>query len=176
MDRRWALAAVWALFATASVGVGFGAAGLVGDPFSDPGSVTAVAPVTTSTPPPATATPTPSDTSSGSPSPSRSSGMHPATSTPPADQPVVRSVTTRGGYVAGSCRSGLVTVSASPAVGWRIDEVDGGPTEEAEVKFQRSNGDGEVQVKARCAGGDTRFEVEDDHDGEDSSGPGGGDE
>jgi hypothetical protein len=176
MDRRWALAAVWALFAAASVGVGFGAAGLVGDPFSDPGSVTAVAPVTTSTPAPAASTPAPSHTRSDRPSPSRTAVPHPETSTPPADQPLVRSVTTRGGYVAGSCRSGLVTVSASPAVGWRIDEVDGGPTEEAEVKFKRSNGEGEVQVKARCAGGDTRFEVEDDHDGQDSSGPGGGDD
>lgn len=37
MDKRFALVAVWSLFAGASVGVGFGAAGLVGGPFATPG-------------------------------------------------------------------------------------------------------------------------------------------
>lgn len=37
MDKRFALVAVWSLFAGASVGVGFGAAGLVGGPFAAPG-------------------------------------------------------------------------------------------------------------------------------------------
>ena len=33
MDKRFALVAVWLVFAAAAVGVGFGAAGLVGEPF-----------------------------------------------------------------------------------------------------------------------------------------------
>jgi hypothetical protein len=186
MHRRWALVAVWALFAAASVGVGFGAAGLVGDPFSDPGGGSALSPVSLadSTPPAATATatpshsPSPSSSSPGHSSPSPSHSTRPRTSTADPEtipEPAVRSVTTRGGYVGGSCRGGLVTVSASPAVGWRIDEIDRGPTDEAKVKFTQSRGDGEVEVHARCSGGDVRFEVSDDHGVSGSSGPGGGD-
>jgi hypothetical protein len=189
MDRRWTLAGVWALFAAASVGVGFGAAGLVGDPLSDPGRGTAPSPVLVAGPPPlavtSAAVPRPSRTPT--PGHSTSHGTSQSTSQPsgtghgssatggpgPGTEPAVRSVTTRGGYVAGSCRGGLVTVSASPAVGWRISEIDNRPTEEATVKFRQSSGDGEVEVHARCTGGEARFEVGDDRSG--SSGGGGGD-
>jgi hypothetical protein len=190
MNRRWTLAAVWALFAAASVGVGFGAAGLVGDPFGDSGQGSALTPVFVAGPTPSSAT-TGATTAEPSPAPSRghsaSHGTNPVDSagptrseshrpsvvdsSDPVVEPAVRSVTTRGGYVAGSCRHGLVTVSASPAVGWRIDQIDRSPTEEATVKFRQSSGDGEVEVHATCSGGEARFVVGDDR----SSGSGGGD-
>jgi hypothetical protein len=160
---RLGLVALWALFAAASVGVGFGAAGLVGDPFTDPGgnqvtlSGTGDSPSAgSSTSPPAT--------------PSQTRGATPRSSTAPT--PVVRSLTTRGGLVVGSCSRTLVTVSAAPTVGWAIEDLDGGPAQEARVRFERTgDGDGRVEVRARCVGGSPRFSVE-DRTG--SSGPGGG--
>jgi len=178
MDRRWALAGVWALFAAASVGVGFGAAGLVGDPFSDPAGVAAAAP-----PPagdrPTSVTPTPGPTGSsvGSPRPT-------GTGDGAGPEPTVHSVTTRGGFVAGSCRAGLVTVSASPAIGWQIKDVDSGQVADARVRFEATGGDGRVEVHGWCSGDTAKFSVDDrtggDDDGggsggSDSSGRGGGD-
>ena len=85
---------------------------------------------------------------------------------------MVRSITTRGGLVSGSCTHGRVTVSAAPSVGWEIKDLDGGPAEEARVRFERTHdGDGRVELRARCVGGVPRFSVEDRTD---SSGPGGG--
>lgn len=166
MDRRLALVAAWALFAVASVGVGFGAAGLVGDPFTD-GGVTAPA-ASGSGDSPGTSTPTSSTpTSSTSPTPSDSPS---STSSTVAD--VQRSVTTRGGFVSGTCRSGLVRLSASPALGWEIDDLDDEPERQARVRFERvDDGDGRVEVQAGCVDGTPRFVVEDD-----SSGPGSDDD
>jgi hypothetical protein len=189
MNRRWTLAAVWALFAAASVGVGFGAAGLVGDPLGDSGQGSTLTPVFVAGPTPLATTGATTADPSGTPSPrhSTSHGGSTASASPtkseshrptvagssePVAEPAVRSVTTRGGYVAGSCRHGLVTVSASPAVGWRIDQIDRSPTEEATVKFRQSSGDGEVEVHATCSGGEARFVVGDDRG---SSGGSGGD-
>jgi len=157
MDRRLALVAAWVLFAVASVGVGFGAAGLVGDPFTD-GGVTAPA-ASGSGDGPGTSTPT----SSTSPTPSASPS---STTSTVAD--VQRSVTTRGGFVSGTCRSGLVRLSASPALGWEVDDLDDEPERQARVRFERvDDGDGRVEVQASCVGGTPHFAVEDD-----SSGPG----
>jgi hypothetical protein len=174
MDRRWALAAVWALFAAASVGVGFAAAGLVGDPFSDPTGVSAVAspPSAGNRPTSGTASPRPTGSSVSSPRPTRT-----GVSADPV--PTVHSVTTRGGFVAGSCRAGLVTVSASPAIGWQIDDVDGGQVTDARVRFEATGGDGRVEVHSWCSGGTAKFSVDDRDRGGGgsggSSGRGGGD-
>jgi hypothetical protein len=167
MDRRWALGALWALFAAASVGVGFGAAGLVGDPFSDPGpGLTAASSGSVSVP---VSTPTPRGTG---PSATPSGPSTGPTSTGPVD--VVRGVTTRAGFVSGSCGGGLVVVSASPAVGWAIDDVDGGRREEARVRFEATGeGDGRVEVTARCVAGVPVFAVENQDRGGGSSGSGG---
>jgi hypothetical protein len=173
MDRRWALAGVWAVFATASVGVGFAAAGLVGDPFSDPAGVAAAAPPPASGSRPTTGTATPGPTGS-SVSSARPTGTGAATD----PEPTVHSVTTRGGFVAGSCRAGLVTVSASPAIGWQIKDVDRGQVADARVRFEATGGDGRVEVHGWCAGGTATFSV-DDRTGSGgsggSSGRGGGD-
>jgi hypothetical protein len=169
MDRRWALAAVWALFAAASVGVGFAAAGLVGDPFSDPAGVTAAAapPAAGSRPTSSTASPRPTDSSVSSPRPTGS-----GQATDP--EPTVHSVTTRGGFVAGSCRAGLVTVSASPAIGWQIDDVDGGQVTDARVRFEATSGDGRVEVHSWCSGGTAKFSIDDRSRGDDGGGGGSG--
>jgi hypothetical protein len=178
---RLGLVALWALFAAASVGVGFGAAGLVGDPFTDPGGdQVGVADAGDSSSPAPSATSATSATSAPSssatsttPAPGRTGSATPrATGTPATAAPVVRSLTTRAGLVSGSCTRGLVTVSAAPSVGWAIKDVDGGPTQEARVRFEPTgDGDGRVEVRARCVGGVPRFSVEDRTD---SSGPGGG--
>jgi hypothetical protein len=165
MDRRWALAGLWALFAAASVGVGFLAAGLVGHPFSDPAGVAVAAP-----PPagsrPTSVTPTPGSTGSSVSSP-RPTGAGP--------EPTVHSVTTRGGFVAGSCRAGLVTVSASPAIGWQIKDVDSGQVVDARVRFEATGGDGRVEVHGWCSGDTAKFSVVDRSGSDDGGGSGGSD-
>src|SRR3990170_9094758 len=140
MDRRFALVAAWALFAAASVGVGFAAAGLVGDPFTDGGVAAPAAGGSGGTP---------STSPSASPSSPGSTSPQPGGSGTVAD--VTRSVTTRGGFVSGTCRAGLVRLSASPAVGWEIDDLDDEPEREARVRFERvDDGDGRVEVRAGC--------------------------
>jgi hypothetical protein len=185
---RLGLVTLWALFAAASVGVGFGAAGLVGDPFSDPGgdqvTLADAADAGSSSPPPPPAPSGSASASSSAPAPGRTgSPRASATATPAAAAPVVRSLTTRGGLVSGSCTRGHVTVSAAPTVGWAIEDVDGGPAPEARVRFERTgDGDGRVEVRARCVGGVPRFSVEDrtdtsgpsDHGGNGSGGSGPG--
>ena len=87
--------------------------------------------------------------------------------------------------MSGSCRDGLVSVGASPAVGWAIDDVDSGRAEQARVRFEGSDdSDERVEVQAWCAGGVPRFAVEDrdrggddgddGDDRDDDSGGGGG--
>jgi hypothetical protein len=169
MDRRWALAAVWALFAAASVGVGFAAAGLVGDPFSDPAGATVAAAPPIAGPTSSTASPRPTGSSVSSPRPT---GSGQAT----GPEPTVHSVTTRGGFVAGSCRAGLVTVSASPAIGWQIDDVDGGQVVDARVRFEATGGDGRVEVHSWCSGGAAKFSVDDRDRGGGGSGGSGSDD
>ena len=83
-----------------------------------------------------------------------------------------RSVSTKGGLVTGTCRVGLVTLGAAPSVGWEIDDLDDEAEREAKVKFERvDDGDGEVEVRARCVGGVPTFSVDEDSSG--SSGSGG---
>ena len=121
-----------------------------------------------------TTTPTPRPTGSSVSSP-RPTGAGP--------EPTVHSVTTRGGFVAGSCRAGLVTVSASPAIGWQIKDVDSGQVVDARVRFEATGGDGRVEVHGWCSGDTAKFSVDDrsgsddggGSSGSDSSGRGGGD-
>jgi hypothetical protein len=216
VNRRFALVALWAVFAAASVGVGFGAAGLVGTPFTDTGStgsspsaidvlssapaITATADATT----PSGDSASPGETSkSASP---RSAGASRATSAPGSRAAGTKSssprstrtrssggggsggskgggaaltrgsVDTAGGYVSGTCQSGLISLSASPAVGWQLDDVSAGRRVEGEAKFEQSgDGDGKVQVTAWCASGKPRFSVESDGGGGGDDGGGGGD-
>jgi hypothetical protein len=84
-----------------------------------------------------------------------------------------RGITTRGGYLQARCSGGLVTVSASPAVGWWLERRSSGAVSTGEVRFQQTGGDAEVRVEVACTADGPRFSVrENDHGG---SGGGGGD-
>jgi hypothetical protein len=127
------LTVLWALFAAAAVGVGFGAAGLVGSPFTDGTGDTLTA--QGSTTPAATA---PSGTAAAS-----------------------RSLRTRGGVVWASCAGGLVSITASPAVNWQLDRIASGRRPTASLEFTRSGTDGKVEVSVHCVGGTPRFALDD---------------
>ena len=183
VDRRVVLVALWAAFAVASVGVGFAAAGLVGHPFTDASSTVAVegstsspSTASSSTPDASTpadsgtpTTPTGTGTPKGTTGPKGTRSGSPATSAEP--KPVVRGFNTRGGYVSASCRDGLVAVSASPAVGWRLDGVTSGRVVTADVEFR--SGDLGVEVSAVCSGGLPRFSLDDRGGGGGGGGHGG---
>jgi hypothetical protein len=133
--RRPALLTVlWALFAAAAIGVGFGAAGLVGNPFTD----------------------TVGDTLAGQQSTS-SVGSTPGSS--PSPSTVTR--VTRGGQVFASCVGGLVSIAASPAMDWQLDRIDQGRLPAAGLEFTRSGKNGKVEVSVRCVGGIPRFSLGD---------------
>ncbi|MDQ1602816.1 MAG: hypothetical protein QOE01_661 [Actinomycetota bacterium] len=178
MDRRFALIALWVVFASAAIGVGFGAAGFVGDPFSTVPS--AGAPPLDGPVPALSSTPTPSATGhhrrhhDDGPTTSRTTG---GTSHSSSAGAVTSSRTTRGGYVSATCRGGLVSVSASPAVGWEIHDLTSGQVTEARVRFEPSqDANGErVEVTVRCVSGRPDFLVSDESGGGGSgSGSGGG--
>jgi hypothetical protein len=128
------LTVLWALFAAAAIGVGFGAAGLVGNPFTD----------------------TVGDTLAGQQSTS-SVASAPGSSPSPS---TVRRVT-RGGQVFASCVGGLVSISASPARYWQMDRIDEGRLATAGLEFTRSGNDGKVEVSVHCVGGVPRFTLGD---------------
>jgi hypothetical protein len=158
------LVALWAAFAAAAVGIGFGAAGLVGDPFT-------VGRTAGSAPRPA------STTAPASPTTSQPTGTGSASAGPsPAGQAVTRTLSTRAGLVSATCQDGLVRLNASPFVGWGISDFDNGRKQEARVRFERAEDeDGRVEVRATCAAGNPQFALSeaDEHSGD---GDGGGDE
>ncbi len=215
MQRRVLLVALWLVFATAAVGVGFGAANLVGDPYADaqggggsvaitqqdtsapqvePGSTGSLAstspsasPKKSGRKPSPTAAPratrrssSPTATSQQSPKPRSSTsaarpgggGATGSTAGGGGGSTSQRSLSTRGGLVTAGCRDGLVSLGASPAVGWSIDEISQGRVEEAKVKFRRTGGgEGEIEVHATCVSGTPRFQL-DDHESGDGGGRG----
>lgn len=65
--------------------------------------------------------------------------------------------------MSGSCSAGLVSLSASPAIGWGIEQVDAAPSTEASVRFRPTDGsEDRVEVRARCEDNGPVFEVEDE--------------
>jgi hypothetical protein len=127
------LTVLWALFAAAAIGVGFGAAGLVGNPFTD----------------------TVGDTLGGQ-QPTSSVGSTPGSST---SLTVAR--VTRGGQVFASCLGGLVKIGASPAVDWQLDRIDQGRLPTASLEFTRSGTDGKVEVSVHCVADRPQFALDD---------------
>ncbi|MDQ1616766.1 MAG: hypothetical protein QOJ60_2705 [Actinomycetota bacterium] len=171
MDRRFALIALWVVFASAAIGVGFGAAGFVGDPFNTVPS--AGAPPLDGLVPALSPTPTPSATGHHRRHHDDGPTTSPtATSHSPNAGPVTSSRSTRGGYVSATCRGGLVSVSASPAVGWEIHDLTSGQVTEARVRFEPSqDANGErVEVSVRCVSGRPDFLVSDESGGGDGGG------
>jgi hypothetical protein len=159
-----ALVALWAGFAAAAVGVGFGAAGLVGDPFTvgTTGSSGAAQRPAGATAPASPATSSPTATGSTSAVPS------------PTGQAVTRTLSTRAGLVSAVCQDGLVRLNASPAVGWGISDLDSDRRREARVRFERTDEDedGRVEVRATCAAGNPAFALaeDDEHSGDEDGG------
>jgi hypothetical protein len=158
------LTALWVVFAVASVSVGFAAASVVGDPFTDmgttseaglagPGSQPVTEPdLTKTTDPtsPAGDTATPSSTLSGSTGSAKSPG---------GSATVKRGIYTRGGYVSATCRGGLVSVGAAPALWWEVESLTPGRVQTARVRLEPSHdSNGErVEVTASCRGGTPAF-------------------
>jgi len=159
MRLRSMLVLTWLLFAGLATAAGFAAVGLVGQ-----GLTVATAPETgpsvTTTATTTTATATTTTTTTATPS---KSTHKPATATPRTRKPTTAAAvqrtasrSVRGNYVSATCRGDVVTLSASPAPGWSLDEYRPGPAHEARAKF-RSDHD-EVEFKASCSGGRPVFE------------------
>lgn len=177
MRRGLGLVAVWAAAATAAVAVGFGAASLVGDPFTDPeadrfvlGGRSALVGPSGSPPSSPPGSPAGSPPASSPPASSPPASSPPATAEPGRGATVgpalVRTLTTRGGLVSASCRAGQVTVGTSPAVGWEVDDVVRQSGQAARVRFEATGeGEGRVDVEVLCAGGRPRFAVRNSADG-----------
>jgi hypothetical protein len=152
MRLRSMLVLTWLVFAGLATAAGFAAVGLVGqglDLTAAPAGPTSTASADTQTPTTTTSPPTAEPTTA--PAPHRT---------------VSRSV--RGNFVSATCRGASVTLSASPAPGWRLDDYRPGPGREARAKF-RSDSD-EVEFKVSCSGGRPVFETKDDLDSSEGDG------
>jgi hypothetical protein len=153
MRRVLLLAALWLVFAVASVGVGFTAAGLIEGPLATVVGPQAVAAVASA---PATATGPSGDASAADPLPSGAT----------------RGIATAGGYVSGVCEDGLIRLSASPEPGWELVELANSDADDdadglrgGDVEFEQAGaGTGTVSVEAWCSGGIPTFVVEADQD------------
>jgi hypothetical protein len=153
MRRVLLLAALWLVFAVASVGVGFTAAGLIEGPLATVAGPRAVAAAATT---PATAKGPSATASAAGPLPSGAT----------------RGIATAGGYVSGVCEGGLIRLSASPEPGWELVELSNSDTEDdpdglrgGDVEFEQAGaGTGAVSVEAWCSDGIPTFVVEADQD------------
>ena len=169
---RRSVAALWVVFATVAIVSGWIAVQMVGNAVT-PASIPVLnaaevserlatsAPSGEDTPAPSPSdkstkkatTPTSSATKKSSPSPTPGSTTDAVTtSKAPSPTAVVRTLASKGGSVVAACRSGQVTLrSWSPAVGFRVDEVDAGPSGEAEIRFVSRTA--EVKMQLRCVSG-----------------------
>jgi hypothetical protein len=185
VPRRLTLVALWAVFAVASVGVGFAAASMVSDPFTDVDTTSQVSdlagpagdPFTdpTTTPRPTSSTsPSTGDKPSKSPTGGSSAG---GTKSPNNSSATVkRGIPTRGGYVSATCRNGLVSVGAAPALYWQVESRTSPGVRTGRVRLEpATNANGErVEVTATCASGIPAF-TSDYNEGSGGGDDGGGD-
>jgi hypothetical protein len=166
------LVLTWLVFAGLATTAGFAAVGLVGDgldvaaaPSAAPtGSAASALPTASSAS--GTEAPTPGTTRSATATRS-SSAARPGSATASAARPVDRTATRsiRGNYVSATCRGSTVTLSASPAQGWVLDDYRPGPGREARARFRSDAG--EVEFKVSCSGGRPVFDVKDEPDDSD---------
>jgi hypothetical protein len=161
---RSMLVLTWLLFAGLATAAGFAAVGLVGQgltvaaaPENGP-SVTATATRTTTTTGKPTAKPAAAKPKKTTPKPTTAT---PRTRKPSTAEPVKRTASrsVRGNYVSATCRGDSVTLSASPAPGWRLDDYKPGPAQKTLAKFHSDHD--EVKVEVTCSGGRPVFKVED---------------
>jgi hypothetical protein len=160
MRLRTVLVLTWLVFAGLATTAGFAAVGLVGDGL-DVAVAPAPGPVATPSGSPSgeVTTSTPAPTASGPATSEEPSG------TAPASRTASRSV--RNNFVSATCRGSSVTLSASPAPGWVLDDYRPGPAREARARFRSDSGD--VEFKVSCSGGRPVFDAKDapDNSGED---------
>lgn len=172
-DSRGAVAALWAVFAAVAIVSGWVAVQMVGNAVT-PASIPVLsasevsqqlvtsAP-TDDAPPLAEPSASKKKKPSATPSQTPTTSSSPRPSSSPAATAAVRTLASRGGSVVAACRSGQVTLrSWSPAVGYRVDEVDAGPDSEAEVRFV--NNSAEVKMQVRCVSGVPAARTEIDSD------------
>ena len=143
------LVLTWLVFAGLATAAGFAAVGLVGQGLD----LTAAPAGPTSTA--SAGTPTPTSTKS----PTRTEPTTKGPTTPTAVRRTVnRSI--RGNFVSATCRGSSVTLSASPAPGWSLDDYRPGPGREARARFRSDSGD--VEFRVSCSSGRPVFETKDD--------------
>ncbi|MFC0528869.1 septum formation initiator [Phytohabitans kaempferiae] len=146
MGSRTAFAMVgWLAAAAAATVVGLGAVRVIGAGITG----TAAATLTQEEVAEALASPVPTS----APGPAASPSPRPE---PSATIPAGTLLTPTGGQVKAYCADGLVTLEWwAPASGYRVTDYDRGPTDEAEITFERGgkgHGNGEVEVHIACAG------------------------
>ncbi|TDC32551.1 septum formation initiator [Micromonospora sp. 15K316] len=160
MRRRWLLVVVgWLATAALATLIGLGAIRLVGESLTGtPGGVRGedeIARALASDPPPSPPSGAPA-TSSPSVAPVTSS----PSASPSSGSSARRSFATGGGTAVAECTPGGVRlVSWAPAQGFRVRDVDRGPDDDVEVKFDGAGG--EYELKLRCIGREP-VAVEDD--------------
>ncbi|MDO3700895.1 septum formation initiator [Micromonospora sp. C28SCA-DRY-2] len=146
MRRRSVLAvAGWLATAVVATLVGLAAIRLVGESITGtPGGVLSQREVERAlAAEPATPTPATPGPSAATPGPSGA--------TPSAPAAGRRVFTTAGGTAVAECVPGGVRlVSWAPAQGYRVGDVDRGPDDDVEVKFEGPSG--EYELKVRCVG------------------------
>jgi hypothetical protein len=188
VPRTVTLVALWVVFAVASVSVGFAAAGLVSDPFTDVGTADAASvagpgarvTVPDSTPSASaggqSSTPTPSGSATTTPADPTKPSTNPSANPSSGSSTVKGGITTKGGYVSGTCRDGLVSVGAAPALWWKVDSATSGRVRTARVRLEPSkDANGErVDVTASCVGGNPVFHTDYNDGGGGSGGSGSG--
>ncbi|MGK5738626.1 septum formation initiator [Micromonospora sp. URMC 103] len=154
MRRRWFLvAAGWLATAAVATLIGLGAIRLVGDSISGtPGGVRSQGEIARAlaADPPSSA---PAGVPAGTASPT-------APGSAPADSGSRRSFATGGGTAVAECApAGVRLVSWAPRQGFRVHDVDRGPDDDVEVRFEGAAG--KYELKVRCLGGEP-VAVEDD--------------
>ncbi|MFI6262262.1 septum formation initiator [Micromonospora sp. NPDC051006] len=151
MSRRSLLvAAGWLATAAVATLIGLAAIRLVGESITGtPGGVRSEEEVARAL----SADPLPSASPAG-PTASVSPATAPPSSTPPSTGTGARrSFATPGGTAVAECTpEGVRLVSWAPAQGFRVRDVDRGPDDDVEVRFEGGAGKHELQV--RCLGGE----------------------
>ena len=103
--------------------------------------------------------------SSGGPGPGSGSGGGPGNGSggSPGGEAVRATLSSSAGTVVASCRSSQVTlVTWSPAIGYRVDEVHGGPAREVEITFTSDRQHDVTMVVTCSASGEPRASVHGD--------------
>ncbi|NGM12102.1 septum formation initiator [Verrucosispora sp. WMMA2044] len=171
MGRRTLLAvAGWLATAVVATLIGLAAIRLVGESLTGtPGGVRSQEEIARALAEPAPGTDPPGSVPTGAPAPGSTTtgsgpGGSPSNPVPPADPSADsgdrRGFSTLGGSAVAECRpDGVYLVSWSARPGYRVDDVDRGPDDDADVTFVGPSGEYELSV--RCVGGVPTLDVDD---------------